>query len=370
MRALYLLFIGAVYLLFCGCSSSVASGDGGGTGVGNPVVVAGVAYHKDGTVAAGALIRVREISTIVDDTVYAYLGEEFDSDGSVSADHLGHFSFSLVANGEYRLEVRDSGASMAHMDPLFISDREDTLVVKNVLLLPLDTLRGMVALHGGVAAATVKISAYGSDYATFVDGSGAYALALPRGVYAIDVAVSGTEYRGATILGVSSDAQLQPLRILAMNPLSSDYTTDSLIVRAILDSNYLSGIRVDQVSWRDSITGRIIELDFEPDIEDQSPINISGYLRLIPPCVSGLVALEQLEIQYSYLTTIPASIGSMANLKKLELNDNEFVSLPQELAELKNLDILDLSNNNLTLMAEPLKSWADVNDADWITTQK
>lgn len=356
----------SAFLVSCGTTTA----GGSGTGTGNPVVVAGVAYNQDGSVASGAFVRVRSTGKTAADTSYSYLGEEFDAQGVALCDDSGAFAVSLVENGEFLIEVRDSSGEVSHVDPLFVTDDVDSIEVKNILLLSLDTLRGSISLHGGTAGATVQVYAYGTDYVVPVQSDGSYEIALPRGVYNVNVVPDNDEFPPYRILDVNSLDSLPELMMLAIEPISNSYTTDSLIVRSILDHNGLQGIRVEQVSWRDSVTGRIIELDFEPDVEDSSAINISGYLTYIPSSVAGLLALEQLEIQFSSLTEIPAEIGTLPNLKVLELNYNEFTELPVELANLTGLTFLDLAGNHLESLPEPLKSWADTYDPDWATTQQ
>jgi hypothetical protein len=77
-----------------------------------------------------------------------------------------------------------------------------------------------------------------------------------------------------------------------------DYRTDTLAVRAILDSNGLASISVDSVS--DSAQGRIVKL------------RLNGKsLHGVPAVIGNLTALDSIDFSHNELTDLPLSITSL-----------------------------------------------------------
>jgi hypothetical protein len=99
------------------------------------------------------------------------------------------------------------------------------------------------------------------------------------------------------------------------------YQTDSLAVRAILDSNGLTNVAVDSVS--NSELGRIVKL------------SLTG----------------------KHLDTIPEIIGQLNALNMLLINSNELHNLPLSLASLH--CAIDVNYNHLCHVTDSLSHWLD-----------
>jgi len=130
------------------------------------------------------------------------------------------------------------------------------------------------------------------------------------------------------------------LSLLSTNALSQTYTEDSIAVKAILDSNELYDITVEEVT--DTSDGRIVVLDLT-----------SKGVNTIPLEIGKLGNMKDLELGFNNLTTLPKEIWNLTNLVELDLNDNNINNIPYEIGYLVNLKILDLDYNNInTIPAE------------------
>lgn len=115
---------------------------------------------------------------------------------------------------------------------------------------------------------------------------------------------------------------------------SQTYKDDSLAVRALLDSNVLHDIAVEEVTIVEN--ERIVEL-----------LLYMEEISYIPPVIGNLTKLKILYLFYNNLSSLPAEIGNLKELTELHLNDNYLTSLPPEIGNLTNLRILDVSANAL-----------------------
>jgi Leucine-rich repeat (LRR) protein len=126
------------------------------------------------------------------------------------------------------------------------------------------------------------------------------------------------------------------ITFLPISSLSQDYVSDTLAVRAILDSNGLDTIPVSE-DIIDSSEGRIVNLYL-----------ISKQLSTIPSEIGVLTSLVDLWLYGNSLTTLPPQIENLDNLMLLNLPENTLSHLPLEIGNLPNLSVLELNNNNLT----------------------
>ncbi len=204
------------------------------------------------------------------------------------------------------------------------------------------------------------------------------------------------------------------------------YQSDSLSVRAILDSNGRDETveevtktgangRIDTLGlgtlalnklvpeignldklqyldlWDNSLTSLLPEIG---NLGNLQLLNLQGNkLTSLPPEIGNLGNLQVLSLVVNPLTTLPPEIGNLVNLQKLELEDNSLTSLPAEIGNLVNLTEFELNGNSLTTLpnsvtnivnspycplyqnkldttgSEPWQVWADSVDPDWRITQ-
>jgi len=71
-------------------------------------------------------------------------------------------------------------------------------------------------------------------------------------------------------------------------------------------------------------------------------------LTSLPPEISELKNLTELNISHNEFTLLPPEISELKNLTELNISYNEFTLLPPEISELKNLTVLDMSHNEFT----------------------
>ena len=208
-----------------------------------------------------------------------------------------------------------------------------------------------------------------------------------------------------------------------------DGKCDNMAVRAILDSNGLTDVRVDNVVERDT-SGRVIYLDIDrkkltrlppeigllsrllrlslyynqltslpPEIGQLSALNVllveynelvnvppevgllsqlkilgfcNNALTGLPPEIGRLSNLYALQLYYNRITSLPPEIGQLANLKKLVINNNQLDNLPPEIINLKLMVGLDINHNYLCTLPDSIETWVSTfsDSGNWREKQK
>jgi hypothetical protein len=108
-----------------------------------------------------------------------------------------------------------------------------------------------------------------------------------------------------------------------------NYASDTAAVRAILDTNGLTTVRVADVT--DTLDGRITAL-----------------------------RLTRLD-----LSVLPATVGMLSRLAELDLHDNRLRALPDSIIGLDSLRSLSLDGNRLCTLSVALRTWADSLAPHW-----
>lgn len=157
-----------------------------------------------------------------------------------------------------------------------------------------------------------------------------------------------------------------------INAFSQDYISDTLAVRAILDSNGLDTIPVHSVT--DSSNGRISSLylrfrnlTFLPlEIGNLTALEIlyipENKLTSLPPEISNLNNLLAIWLDNNNLSYIPIEIFNIISLKLLYIPNNNLTSLPSEIEKLTNLILLDVKENDLSNLPPELGNMANLQD--------
>jgi len=136
------------------------------------------------------------------------------------------------------------------------------------------------------------------------------------------------------------------------------FKEDSLVVRAILDSNDLSYVYVFEVA---SVTdNRITGLNFyNKNLTTLPPIigkldkllgiNLrENFLTEVPEQIKKCIELDDLLLTNNKIAFLPDSLGCLVNLTKLDVGVNELKQLPSTIGNLKKLKRLHVSFNQLT----------------------
>lgn len=136
------------------------------------------------------------------------------------------------------------------------------------------------------------------------------------------------------------------------------YTSDSLSVRAILDSNGLQDSTVESVSGKSG--ERIDTLEFmgaeytkiTPEIGNLDQVKrfsiANAGVKRLPPEIAGLSSLENLQIVYTALEELPPYIGELVSLKSINFYSVNIQTLPAEFGGLNNLTSLSFEYCGIT----------------------
>jgi hypothetical protein len=151
---------------------------------------------------------------------------------------------------------------------------------------------------------------------------------------------------------------------------------DSIIVRAILDTNGLRSVPVGDVAA--IANGRVVALTlvgprhkvgYLPGLVGglgrlQELTITDGDLRYLPWEVEGLERLDLLRLERNRLVTLPVSVGSLPALREISLSSNELASLPESFADLRSLQVLRLDHNRLASLPDSLGRFPDLRVLD------
>lgn len=159
------------------------------------------------------------------------------------------------------------------------------------------------------------------------------------GQHAVNAIISDTE-------GATDTSQT------VMITISGSYKSDSLSVRAILDSNSLqdstvesvsgsSGERIDTVEFMGAEYTRLIPEIGNLDQLKRFSIANAG-IEILPPEIAGLRNLENLQIVYTSLEELPPEIGELVNLKSINLYSVPIQTMPPEIDNLDSLTTISI----------------------------
>jgi Leucine-rich repeat (LRR) protein len=349
--------IGAIIkLLFIlsSCSTSVSDG-GSGTGSGNPVI-AGKVFKANGDPAVEARVLLRRIDYLAAIPVSRYNQGLIDNPETITGND-GTFRFPSVDTGEFNIEVSHNN-SKAVLIKCTVTEGDSLIKIPDATLLPIEKIQGNVSLFGGPDAQRF-VQVYGLERVLEADASGDFEIFVPKGEYIMKVVIVSSEYKELELSNMKSNGSHVSVKILSNNPISDSWECDTLIVRAILDSNNMQSYSATYfITIIDN--GRAFQLDLE------SPL-----LFTIPSIIGGMQSLKELEIQRGSITHLPERIGELIDLVELELNENKLVTLPLEITNITKLTELRLGYNKLKEenLSPAVKVWADRFDSDWAETQ-
>ena len=174
------LFILLLMIFFNGCGETTTA-DGSGLGTGNPsVAVVGAAYHSNGEPVVGAQVQVRNQFT-TESSNFPYLGPEFDTNGFVYTDSSGKYDFTLVDTGYFRIEIRDGDSGISYE---FVLDTfGDSKVITDLMLHPIDTIKGYITLGGQALANAHIYIAYSNDFSVLSASDGFFRMPILSGQF-------------------------------------------------------------------------------------------------------------------------------------------------------------------------------------------
>ena len=342
-----------IWFIISGCSIGPNVADSGsGIGTGNPAVL-GKIVTETGTSASGVKVILRR-QDFLKDTSFASESYRYIDSAETVTGVDGTFRFDSVDSGEYYIEAI-SGETSAVLIDCDISQDDSLCILQDALLAPLKKITGMVFIYGGPYVQRY-IQVYGLDRVVKTDTEGTFEISVPAGLYKLQVITGNEEYQPVTVHDVIPEIEDVTVVILSDNPISTDYTCDSLILRAVLDSNNMQAVSVDSIS--EILNSRIEEIE----------LHGIGFATL-PSVIGGIRALRDIDIQGTLITSLPSRFGELVDLIDLNLYNNQLTTLPLEITNLTKIEQLDLSYNKLKNLPPAVKVWADTYDPDWESTQ-
>jgi hypothetical protein len=337
-------------------------------------MIAGIVTANDGTPVAGARVFIRKI-TYIQDT--ASLVNEVKPDAVTLSD--GSFKLDSIVPDDYQIEVndRDKYAKLISCNKaLFITP---SISLGTIALLPVAGFYGTVDRINIPSTVRIYAQIYGLERVQQVDNIGEFYFAgLPAGIHIIRLLSSNGQFG----IMERDTIEVKPAenRDAGTYLLPFDFYRDTMIVRALLDSNGLDTIPASAViALRD---GRVVDLNLTGlGISRITPAVM--YLRLrhlrlgenaidsIPPEVGRIPSLTDLTLKRNVIVFLPGSIGDLSCLKHLDLSRNKLNSLPLNIIKLVNLEFLSVDYNHLTKVDTPVKIWLDTycTDLNWQATQ-
>lgn len=321
--------------------------------------LAGAVVDGDGKAVAAARVAWRPTAFLPGEGP----GTRSDT-GTALTDDQGRFDLKGLPDGEYRVEIRGTGAAggMAALKHALRAGARDTLGAVTLA----DPGEVVVRLAAGAAgtAGEVLIRAYGTDLRVTAGSGDTVVLAgLPAGEYDLRLTPAGAgQARDVPAVRVASGALtavgVDPAQGTFQVTLPSAFALDSARVHAFLrESGALKTAAFDSVVRRrgDAITALIlsgIKLDSLPasvgalDFLDSLWINACG-ITALPPALLGLDSLRSLNLSYNSGLAVPAGIQNLSALEHLDLSGLALGTVPAWVAALPALENLALRDNGL-----------------------
>lgn len=337
---------------FLGCSDNPTRPDlsGSGSEAGNTKAfgMAGRLVYADGSPVSGAAVYLVGSggTSYIPDTTKPALKKPI-----TTSEADGRYVLRDVPAGSYTFLAMDSGTKSVLIKQ--VMPKADTFLV-----LPTDTLlpsgavkgRGIVSCQPSCALPGFYVfSLETGQYADFKNlGEGEFIInALPRGSHTIRFLSNSRDYSGMVLESVQvqpgDTTDLGDILFVPVDSLGNDsaFVSDTLAMRAILDSNGISRPVKEAVIIAD---GRI-KFIYMP----------SANICRLPSEIGRLSALEYIQMGNLNLGMdtiiktlyLDPEIGQLDSLKWLSVRNCPVPSLPDELANLRNLSCLEFAGCGL-----------------------
>jgi hypothetical protein len=365
------LLVGGLALVLACTQALTLSGPGSETT--NGKVVTGIAELPDGTPASGAGIFVRNAASLPDTS---RLGSAVVPDTAAGADG----SFSCIVpdtGGECSVEINYQNKNAFSLRVGALSNRN----LGRVTLPQTAGFHGIIDRQNVASGDNIFVQIYGSHRQIRVDAFGAFSfLGVPSGRHVIRVFSNKNAY------GVinKDTVELFPAEIRDMQTyiLPFDAWKDTVIVRAILDSNGLDTVKVADVTATNE-NQRIVSLNLIGHGITTLPGSVASLrlrrlwlgnnnLTALPAKIGLMTTLYEVGCKLNALTAIPAALGNLIHLTVLDVSGNKLSALPVELTNMTQLLILSVDYNSLTVVDDPVLTWLNTyaNNAAWASTQQ
>ncbi len=370
-RALCSFFVGG-FTLFWACSH-ILTLSGPGSETTNGMVVAGIAELPDGSPASGANIFIKSVAFLPDTL---FVSAVVIPDTVASSD--GSFSCVVPDSvGEYAIEInyQNKYASLIRFNPL------TTRNFGSVTLPQTAGFHGVMDLQGIASGDNIYVQIYGSHRMSKVDAYGTFSfLGMPSGRHLVRV------FSNISAYGVidKDTVELFPAENRNMGTYIMPFNAwkDTVVVRAILDSNGLDAVKVADVTAVNN-NQRIVSLNLIGYGITTVPSAVAklrlrhlklgeNKLTAIPEEIGLIAPLTDLGLKLNALAAIPTTLGNLIHLTDLNLSNNSLSTLPVELTNMTQLQALSVDYNHLTVVTDPVLTWLNTysNNTAWASTQQ
>ncbi len=343
------------------CTSGPVEPLAGSGGSETETMVLGSAFYPDSsTPATGAMVYLtRKVAS------QAGLGKDSVITLSTIVDHNGLFEIRNVPSGGYLLEIVDTtdAGRPSVLDAVTVHDK-DSLVLPLRLLRKPGAVSGILERYSELDNVEVTILVRYKDFtvaATSPDSLGRFEFPyLAAKQYIVVVHPSTPEYvTSSTPVEVPSGGTfnlrvgLMSTEMLSSNPA---YIDDSVRVKAILDSNGISGTVASRVELGGDMT--IIRLDLRGE-----------GITTVPAIIGDISSLKELDLSSNQIRSLPSTIGRLTNLASLDVRNNLLTELPSQITEISALRKLWLSNNAIKALPADIGKWRNL-ESMYVDTNK
>jgi Leucine-rich repeat (LRR) protein len=340
--------------LFAGCTTGP---DIAGTESGSQTTNGFMAAIKfpDGTPAAGITVQVRP-RNYLSDTVNV-LNKSLVSKRDLITDNLGRFAIASLDTGGYTIEARDKNGNAVAI-PCSLS-------IDTVINLGTRTLSPM---------ATIAVFTGGLHVNGFVRVRGLERCFRTVSGELIRVNVPAGQTYTLNVITADTSVDLTPISDVNASETTSvsidlgDNRSDSLAIRAFLDSMGLDTVSVGSVAVADSESGRLRSLNLSHRGLNEIPLSIGNLSFLwsldvsknsissLPSTLKDIPQLTALSLDSTDISIFPAVVTECTSLQWLLMRATGIRDLPQELTRLSALHVLDMSEDSLTIVPMVISS--------------
>ncbi|GEM_PF-5724501 len=342
---------------------------GGGSDIGNGSSVTGLAFTLDGLPARGAMARLRPFGYLSPLPAGAPKSgarkAAADSLADTRSDANGHFTFTHIRPGRYRIEIADSADAQAALLECLVDSGGKSVEVAEARLAATGTL-SLKAPAGAVAGTVGYVRLTGLERLAGLHADDSLIFSdLPAGSYTVNVASRDSAF--AALSG--SPVSLHPGETTLLDSASlpcGNRACDSLVLDGFLKANHIDSApsafttdpaRIQNLrfyslpgNFRFSTVKGLGRLSALATFKVEAP-----YLKdsLMDPLMRELArpdSLWMLSLSWSLnsgFTAIPPSIGKLSRLRFLYLLGDSLRTLPGEIGDLRELVFLSLQFNRL-----------------------
>lgn len=352
---LLLIILVGLALIRCSSTSGLAGNTSSETTNGFTAAI----VYPNGAPAAQVVVRLRRADYLADTN--SALAKIAVAQIDTLTDETGRLNIQSVDTGSYLIEAADANGNALAVPCIIIGDSLIDLGVQ--VLSPSGTIAGSIG--GPSVQGFVRIR--GLERCVRADTSGVFEMKVPAGLsYSFTITASDT----------AADFSLtQPVQSAQTVSVTADlgtHRTDSLAIRALLDSMGLTTIPVDSVALADAISNRFRTLDLShrgltaipPSIEKLSFIWAlevgNNPLVDLPSTLEKIPLLAALSLDSTSIAVLPSVVTNCVNLQWLYLRASGIRDLPREITRLSVLHTLDFSEDSLLTVPSVVFSLASL----------